>query len=175
MIKYRYNTETKQFIEDNNNLGLVFYQKPWIEGTTEIIQPLLLEVAKQEKIKQLSNFHFTDLAVREGTVNNVIPISFTKEFRDILREQINKLDIQIQLGVVKKANANFTYFYGQGSQVITYLQLQQLFLTVMQIVDTNFITYQTNINTINSLSSVEEVENFDYKKDYVLNQNINVA
>lgn len=51
--QYRHNTETKQFIEDRDNLGISFYQAPWIEATQEQAEAYELQEAKDSKIAQM--------------------------------------------------------------------------------------------------------------------------
>ncbi len=52
--QYRYNTETGQFIEDQGNLGISFYQAPWIEATQEQAEAYELQEAKDSKIAQIN-------------------------------------------------------------------------------------------------------------------------
>ena len=48
--QYRYNTETKEFIEDKGNLGIFFYEAPWVKATQEEIDSYLLQNAKEAQI-----------------------------------------------------------------------------------------------------------------------------
>lgn len=175
MTKYIYNTETQQILLDDGNLGKSFQHEPWVEITKTKANTILLQEAKDKKIDELSNFHFQNPSVRSGTINNTIPILFTKEFRDTLREQIQKLDVQIEFGLITEENASFVYYYGASNQAINHSQLKQLLIVIMNIVDSNFVTYQLHINAINNFATIEEVENFDYTQGYLLNQNINMS
>ena len=51
--KYRYNTETEQFIEDQGNLGVYFYEAPWVEATQQQAEAYELQEAKDSKIAQM--------------------------------------------------------------------------------------------------------------------------
>jgi len=51
--QYKYNTATKQFVEDEGNLGISFYQAPWVEATQEQAKSHELQEAKDSKIAQM--------------------------------------------------------------------------------------------------------------------------
>lgn len=51
--QYRYNTETKEFTEDQGNLGIYFYQTPWIEATQEQAEAYELQEAKDNTIAKI--------------------------------------------------------------------------------------------------------------------------
>jgi len=51
--QYRYNTETEQFIEDKGNLGISFYEAPWVEATQVQAKTYELQQAKDSKIAQM--------------------------------------------------------------------------------------------------------------------------
>jgi hypothetical protein len=51
--QYRYNTETGQFIEDKGNLGISFYEAPWVEATQEQAEAYELQEAKDAKISEM--------------------------------------------------------------------------------------------------------------------------
>ncbi len=51
--QYRYNTETEQFIEDKSDLGISFYQAPWVEATQEQAEAYELQEAKDNKIAKI--------------------------------------------------------------------------------------------------------------------------
>jgi hypothetical protein len=54
-MKYRINTETKEFIEDKGNLGNFFFQAPWRKATTSEINTWQLQEAKSAKIKEIND------------------------------------------------------------------------------------------------------------------------
>jgi hypothetical protein len=51
--QYRYNTETGQLVEDEGNLGISFYQAPWIEATQAQAEAYELQEAKDSKVAQM--------------------------------------------------------------------------------------------------------------------------
>ena len=51
--QYRYNTETEQFIEDKGNLGISFYEAPWVEATQVQAKTYELQQAKDSKLAQM--------------------------------------------------------------------------------------------------------------------------
>jgi len=51
--QYKYNTETGQFVEDEGNLGVSFYQAPWVEATEEQVKIYELQEAKDSKLAQM--------------------------------------------------------------------------------------------------------------------------
>ena len=52
-MKYRINKNTKQIIEDNNNLGEFFYSEDWRKATEEEINEHLVSEKRKEKNLEL--------------------------------------------------------------------------------------------------------------------------
>lgn len=174
MITYRYNTETQKFIQDDNSLGSSFYQEPWREATKEEITSYLLENAKQDKIKELEVFHESD-EVRVLTINENFQVSTNYETtRKWFNEIIN--DLENESDVTGKSHNEIIFEWEIATGVwlpLKLSQLKQFKYAVFNITRVNFKQYRTHLKSIEALTTIKEVEAYDFAQGYLTNNTLN--
>jgi hypothetical protein len=143
----------------------------------EAMQPStqdLLDKAIANKLVELDTYHYDSDDIRQLSVNGVFEVSLNKVSRDIIVEQISNLEMKIGLGLNTIEDSIFTYYYEGGNIEITLNQLKGLYTTMLNIVNENFKVYTSHITTIKSLTSIEDIEVYDFTINYIKNQAINV-
>lgn len=173
-MKYRINTETQEFIEDKGNLGSFFFQNPWREAKTNEINDFKLNQIRSNKLKELDNYYFNSSEIREMKINDYFVLSLSIDGRTLVSEQIQGLEQQVKLGIINEMSASFEYFYNGGSIEITLAQLRQLYIFMMNIVNFNYGVYRDHMYVIKNLSTIEEIELYDFTLNYLKNQNLNI-
>jgi len=126
------------------------------------------------KLKELDVYHYHSNDIRIITINDYFILSLSSEGRNLISEQIQQLNQKISKGLLTKDTALFEYFYNSSSVKITLNQLESLHIFMLDIVNTNFGVYKSHIHAINSLSSIEQLESYDFTGNYLKNQNINI-
>lgn len=149
--------EIKKYIADGGE-----YEKfDWLADT------------KAQKINELNEFH-SSIEVKQLTIKAgkfEAHIGLDSDSRYLIDEQISLLNYR-----VAKGEANPTWTYQNG--VSLPLNLNQLIGLRMQIgslTDFNFKARREAEKTINVLKTVDEIKNFDFKKNYKINQIIPLA
>jgi hypothetical protein len=127
------------------------------------------------KLQQLDNYHFNSSEIREMKINNYFILSLSGDGRALIAEQIQSLEQQIKLNVITEESAIFEYFYNGGSIEITLVQLRQLYIFMLNVVNTNYGVYKAHIHAIKNLSTIEEVEAYDFTVNYLKNQNLDLV
>ena len=173
-MKYRLNTETQEFIEDKGNLGSFFFQNPWREAKINEINDFKLNQIRSNKLKELDNYHFNSSEIRKMKINDYFVLSLSIDGRTLVSEQIQDLEQQVKLGIINEMSASFEYFYNGGSIEITLPQLRQLYIFMMNIVNFNYGIYKDHMHVIKNLSTIEEIELYDFTLNYLKNQNLNI-
>jgi len=135
--------------------------------------PTLAEL-KESKIQQLDNYHFNSSEIREIKINDYFILSLSKQGRDLISEQIQNLEQQIKLNVVTEKKAVFEYFYDKKSFKITLNELRKLLIFMLNITNNNYVVYKNHINTIKNLSTIKEVEDYDFTTNYLKNQKLEI-
>lgn len=133
-----------------------------------------LEEAKGKKLQELDNYHFNSQEIRQCKINNYFILQLDSTGRSLIQEQINLLIQKIKLGLVTEEDASFEFFYNGGSIDISLEQLRRIYVAMLDIVNSNFQNYKTEINNIKNLSTIQQVENYDFTLNYLKNQNINL-
>jgi hypothetical protein len=146
----------------------------WIADGGIVTPEYTLEEYINLKLEELNDYHFNSSEIREMKINDYFILSLSVEGRDLISEQIHNLDQQIKLNVITEESATFEYFYNGGSIEITLIQLRQLFIFMLNVVNTNYSVYKDHIHTIKNLSTMEEVEAYDFTANYLKNQNLNI-
>lgn len=144
-------------------------------------QAYLLQKAKQSKIAELEAFHDSP-AVKTLTVNGVHKVSMLSNQRMLLREQIALMEDQVKFAQIQQGQTidintlvwNFK-LENNGFVPLNYLALVAISTKIMAITNPNFTTRQTHIDAINALTTIDEVNNYDFTAGYILNQNINLV
>jgi len=137
------------------------------------IKEYLLSQAKSQKINELNNFHTSpevkQLSIKAGKFE--AHIGLDSDSRYLIDEQISLLKFRIDLKEV-----NPTWIYQNGVSVpLNLSQLIGLRLYIGSLTDFNFKARREAEKTINVLKTVDEIKNFDFKKNYKINQIIPLA
>jgi hypothetical protein len=128
----------------------------------------LLDKAKQSKLAELEAFHNSNavkyLTIKIGNLQTGIFVN--QEYRYLIDEQRELLQIRINNG-----EQNPTWLYQNGVTLPLDLKtLNILRLYIGKLTDDNFRANILNKKTINAFKVIEEVENFDVKTNYRINQ-----
>lgn len=136
----------------------------------------LTDAAIANKLKELDVYH-NSTEVRTLTINSTYEIYLTGSYRNLVAEQIAEIKLKIEEGDILEQDAVFNYYYnGDDSYIpVTYLQLKRIYITMMDIVNSNFVNYKNQRHQIKALTSVSDVENHDFSEGYLLNQNLNLT
>jgi hypothetical protein len=144
----------------------------------------LLQNAKNDKIKELEVFHQSD-EVRILTINEKFQVSTNYEtsrqyFSELVNKNINKVaalnDLQRLQGEEQTHTTDNVIvnwvLNGQSIEVpVTILRIAQY--KVGEIVDNNYLQYESHKRAIESLTTKTKVKNYDFTKDYLLNNKLN--
>jgi len=145
----------------------------YIEATQEEIDFYLLQEAKDGKIKELKIFHESDPA-RILTINNTFQVSTNFEStRKWFNEIISDLKNEAYVTSASYTAVKFDWEISTGVWIPLNLdQLCQFKYAVFNITKTNFKQYRTHIKAIEALSSVEDVNNYDFTQGYLLDNQL---
>ena len=135
----------------------------------------LFQQAKAQKINELNEFHNSDetreLTVKSGNRQTHINM---KNDRALIDEQISNMECRIKLG-----EANPIWVYKNQIEVpLNYKALALIKLKIAEIVDFNFNVRRNSLIFLNEIAPskeksiekcIEEVKNFNFKKDYKIN------
>lgn len=131
----------------------------------------LLAQAKAQKINELNEFHDKKdvkyLTIKVGNLQTGIFVN--QEYRYLIDEQRELLAIRKDAG-----EANPTWSYQNGITLPLDLKtLNQIRLYIGKLTDDNFRARSNNIKAINAFKTIEELEKFDIKTGYRINQILN--
>ena len=146
----------------------------YIEANQEEIDFYLLQEAKNKKIAELEVFHESDEA-RILTINEKFQVSTNYETtRKWFNEIIN--DLENESDVTGKPHDEITFEWEIAIGVwlpLKLSQLKQFKYAVFNITRVNFKQYRTHIKAIELLTTKTKVKNYNFKKDYLLNNKLN--
>jgi len=148
--------------------------KKWIYEDIEKPKEPTISEKKELKINELDNYYFISPEIREMKINNRFVLSLSTEGRKLIIEQIQHLEQQIKLKVIAEEDAKFEYFYEDGSISITLVQLRQLYIFMLNVTNANYGIYKTHIHTLNNLTTIEEIDKYDFTTNYLKNQKLNI-
>jgi len=134
-----------------------------------------LEEKIEHKLRELDIYHFNSEDVRLIKINDYFILSLSGEGRALIAEQIQTLEQQIKLNVITEESATFEYFYNNESIGITLVQLRQLYVFMMNVVNTNYSIYQTHIQAIKDLSTIKKVEAYNFTSKYLKNKKLKLS
>lgn len=131
--------------------------------------------AKSQKINELNDFHNSDetreLVIKAGNLHTHINM---KNDRALIDEQISNMECKMKLG-----NPNPIWVYKNQIEVpLNYQALALIKLKIAEIVDFNFNVRRNYSILLNAIvpskdksieKCIEEVKNFNFKKDYKIN------
>lgn len=128
----------------------------------------LLQNAKAQKINELNNFHDSKevkyLTIKVGNLQTGIFVN--QEYRYLIDEQRELLAIRKDAG-----ETNPTWLYQNGITLPLDLKtLNQIRLYIGKLTDDNFRARSNNIKAINAFKTIEELDKFDIKTGYRINQ-----
>ena len=151
------------------------FESPILQPGAELAnENEILQFNIENKLKELENYHFNSLELRQMTINDYFILSLSSEGRNLIAEQIQGLEQQIKLGIIEEADASFEYFYNGGSVEISLVQLRALYIFMINTVNTNFGVYKAHIHAINALTTIDAVENYDFTANYLKNKNLDI-
>lgn len=127
--------------------------------------------AKAQKINELNEFHDKKevkyLTIKMGNLQTGIFVN--QEYRYLIDEQRELLAIRKDAG-----EANPTWLYQNGITLPLDLKtLNIIRLYIGRLTDDNFRARSNNIKTINAFKTIEELDKFDIKTGYRINQILN--
>lgn len=158
--------EIKEFA-DSEQLGSFF--DDWINITnTEEGKNYFLQKAKEAKLAEINSFHDSKdvkyLTIKVGNLQTGIFVN--QEYRYLIDEQRELLQIRKDAG-----EANPTWLYQNGITLPLDLKtLNQIRLYIGKLTDDNFRARANNIKSISNFKTIEELEKFDIKTGYRINQ-----
>ena len=161
-----------QDCDDSVKIGYFYINNQFKE--TDLSDEDFLKQKISFKLKELDIYHFNSSEIREMKINDYFILSLSGDGRALIAEQIQSLDQQIKLNVITEESATFEYFYNGGSIEITLVQLRQLYIFMLNVANTNYGVYKAHIHAIKNLSTIEEVEAYDFTANYLKNQNLNI-
>jgi hypothetical protein len=170
---YLQNTTTNEIIEfiNEDSIGLN-YANGWQIAEDKLVQSYLLSKAKQTKLTELENYYKNSNDLRNLLINNKFNISTKSDGRILVNEQLENLNRKIQLGEATQDTAYFDYYDNGDFNKISYNQLLNLSVKILDITNENFAIYNNHKNAINNLQSISNVENYDIKKNFLINNKI---
>lgn len=176
------NPKNKEITTFNNlsEIGMGFID--WVNITnSDEANKFLLEKAKLNKIIELNEFHNSDetreLTVKSGNRQTHINM---KNDRALIDEQISNMECRIKLG-----EANPIWVYKNQIEVpLNYKALALIKLKIAEIVDFNFNVRRNSLFFLDAIvpskeksieKCIEEVKNFNFKKDYKINNSFELT
>jgi len=163
---------TKEQHEDGMGKNMVVidgnYQE-YVKTSAELLQE-----AKNKKIAELEVFHESD-EVRILTINNAFKVSTNYEKT---RKWFNEIiyDLENESDVTGKSHDDIVFEWEIATGVwlpLKLSQLKQFKYAVFNITRVNFKQYRTHIKAIESLTTKTKIKNYNFKKGYLLNNELN--
>jgi len=175
-MTYLKNKQTNKIVtfEVDNYLQLSkTIRDQYIEITQEEVNSYFLQEARDIKIKELEIFHESDPA-RILTINNTFQVSTNFEStRKWFNEIISDLKNEAYVTSASYTAVKFDWEISTGVWIPLNLdQLCQFKYAVFSITKTNFKQYRTHIKAIEALSSVEDINNYDFTQGYLLDNQL---
>lgn len=173
-LKNKQTNKIETFKVDNHLQLSKNIRNQFVEATQLEIDEFQIDEVKKSKIAELDNYHFNSSEIRKMKINDYFVLSLSIDGRTLVSEQIQDLEQQVKLGIIDEMSASFEYFYNGGSIEITLSQLRQLYIFMMNIVNFNYGIYKDHMHVIKNLSTIEEIELYDFTLNYLKNQNLNI-
>jgi len=131
-----------------------------------------LQTLINKKLQELNNYHYSN-EVRTLTINEKFKFSLLSSDRDLIDEQIQVLMRKIETGALTEDNAIYNY---RSLIDIPLLQLKSLYIAIQDITAHNYNNvYIVHRQAIEDAKSKDELEQYDFKELYLINQKINIA
>ncbi len=169
-MKYLQDPQNLQNIVSGGDFGSMFNN--WIEITKEKFD---FEKAKNKKLADLDNYHDSDernLTIK--TSKNLFIYSSLPDARNILVEQIDANRNGIECGLIPIDKAGFLFFQNGKAEFILLNNLKIIYAKLMETVNKNYATKLTHKTKISAITNLQDLENYDFKINYLANQIIEI-
>lgn len=176
MIYYKVINNQKEYFESDLRIDP---NDATLANDTEILE-YKLQQAKQAKIAELKTFHDSP-TVKTITINGVYKVSMLSDQRMLLSEQITSMENQVKFAELQGETLDINTLVwnfkleNNGFISLNYLTLVVILTNIMAITNQNFTTRQLHIDAINALTTIDEVNDYDFTANYIINKNINLA
>jgi len=149
----------------------------WIKLTQSEILAYELQKAKNKKLADLDNYHNSDEIrnLKIKTSKNLFIYSTLLDSRNILVEQIDANRNGIECGLIAIDKAGFLFFQNGKAEFILLNNLKIIYAKLMEIVNQNYSTKLNHKNKISAITNLQELENYDFKINYLGNQIIEIT
>jgi hypothetical protein len=174
VLKHKISKEITISIEQLND---------WIDiSNTEEGKSYLLQRAITAKLAELEVFHDSDAAriFYVKTAKNTFMFSTLDKYRNLLSEQISICDSSVKSGFPMN---QFGYEHKQTdpvtgivtSELISLENMRRIFANLGNIVNHNYnIKIKTHIPNIKALKTIADVQRYNFRAGYLLNQTITI-
>lgn len=164
MIYYNIINNKKTFFESD----IVFANYEATLANVEEQKEYYFKKAKENKLRSLKDFHESQevKSLKIRFKNQETFIGLDASYRYLMDEQIGNLKLKKDKGAI-----NPTWTYENGISVVLDLALiTNLRIFIADLIDYNFKINLKHQKLIDALTTIEEVENYNFKKDYKINQ-----
>lgn len=164
MIYYNIINNKKTFFESD----IVFANYEATLANVEEQKEYYFKKAKENKLRSLKDFHESQevKSLKIRFKNQETFIGLDASYRYLMDEQIGNLKLKKDKGEI-----NPTWTYENGISVVLDLALiTNLRIFIADLIDYNFKINLKHQKLIDALTTIEEVENYNFKKDYKINQ-----
>jgi hypothetical protein len=171
-MKYLQDPHNLQNIVSGEDFGSMF--NGWIEITKEKFD---FEKAKNKKLVDLDNYHDSD-EIRNLTIKtskNLFIYSSLPDARNILVEQIDANRNGIECGLIPIDKAGFLFFQNGKAEFILLNNLKIIYAKLMEVVNKNYVIKLTHKTKISAITNLQDLENYDFKINYLANQIIKIT
>ena len=172
MIYYNIINDKKVFFESD----IIFSDEATLANEKER-EEYFLEKAKNKKLADLSNYHDSEETrnLKIKTSKNLFIYSTLRDARDILVEQIDANRNGIECGLIDINKAGFLFFQNGKAEFILLNNLKIIYAKLMEIVNKNYATKLIHATKISAITNLQDLENYDFKKNYLANQIIEIT
>lgn len=159
------------------NTPPAFEVEEWIAKGGIVDTQYILSESISKKIQELDSYNFSSNEIIILTINSSnssFEFFLNQEGRNLIGEQIFNLVQQIKLGKIQEEDAKFNYFYNGSSIEISLIQLREIYVEMFRIINKNFEIYKKHYNKIKKLTDVNLIEAYDFKSNFLKNNNFDL-
>ena len=173
MIYYNIINNKKVFFESD----IIFAVYEASLANEEEQKEYFLEKAKNKKLADLNSYHDSEETrnLKIKTSKNLFIYSTLRDARDILVEQIDANRNGIECGLIDINKAGFLFFQNGKAEFILLNNLKLIYAKLMEIVNKNYATKLIHTTKISAITNLQDLENYDFKKNYLANQIIEIT
>ena len=173
MIYYNIIDNKKVFFESD----IIFADYEATLANEEEQKEYFLKKAKNKKLTDLDNYHDSD-EIRNLTIKtskNLFIYSSLQDARNILVEQIDANRNGIECGLMPIDKAGFLFFQNGKAEFILLNNLKIIYAKLMEVVNKNYATKLIHKTKISAITNLQDLENYDFKINYLANQIIEIT